>query len=859
MADSQPANHPDPDDAPRVGRIAALLGGVRQRLAALFAWSRAHKKLSALAVAGILLLFTTAGSVACVVYAYRRSAERAISMAAALDKLDAGEYARARKIAQRLQKSDRLTYDDLGGPPFVIGAAIVYEAEAAWKKDEQKQLHALAARYLETASDYGFPDGRQEEGLLLLAQSLQEIGRYDRSLPFLQELDRPGSPYRSETQRLLAGAYLHATRPDFKRALAHVDAFLKSPQLSRRHYQRGLLLKSEIHLARGEREACLAALDQIPDASPLAAPALLMQGRLLLEQASAPMRQDDAPDGESSEADLQKRFRPAIDKLRQAQRRDTLDAEVTSDAAYLIGVALRRSGQLRAAHQQFMRTRKVRFEHPAGLVACLEEAEVLARLGKPKQAAAAYERTLGRAGSGLDFENRWIRRDDLRERTEEGYQTLLQNHHYDLAVALSRALTPLFEKDRATKLLAEAHLAWGEHLLHLAAGAPHHGQSEERAAARRQFRLAGAAYARLARLHFTSGQYTIDLWKAGQSFSRGRNYERAVQLYREYLEYEGRQHRPLVLVGLGEALLSLDQVDEAISAMESCIRDYPTNPATYDARLLASHGYVEKGEMDRAKALLEENLHQESLTPRSDVWRDSLFALGQVLHDEGRLLMTRHDLGQTAANEDDPQQPKENPLELAQLRFNSAVRHLTEAVLRYGDDPQATMAQYLIAESHRNAAGLPMHKLETETIESRRAVLNQQVNQELGAALAAYDELVARLNQRPDGNLSKLEDAILRNAYFARGAALYDMGDYEEAIKAYSTATNRYQHEPAAVEAYVQIAACYRRLNKPLEARGTLEQAKLVMQRIRDDANFTATTRYGRDEWNTLLDWLSAL
>jgi TolA-binding protein len=114
------------------------------------------------------------------------------------------------------------------------------------------------------------------------------------------------------------------------------------------------------------------------------------------------------------------------------------------------------------------------------------------------------------------------------------------------------------------------------------------------------------------------------------------------------------------------------------------------------------------------------------------------------------------------------------------------------------------------------------------------------------------------LNRRADETpLAAVEQAILRNALFARGGVLYDLGRFDEAIQAYSTATNRYQNEPAAVEAYVQIASCYRRLNKPLEARGTLEQAKLVIERMPADADFTKTTRFPRDEWNTLLQWLS--
>ena len=101
--------------------------------------------------------------------------------------------------------------------------------------------------------------------------------------------------------------------------------------------------------------------------------------------------------------------------------------------------------------------------------------------------------------------------------------------------------------------------------------------------------------------------------------------------------------------------------------------------------------------------------------------------------------------------------------------------------------------------------------------------------------------------------------AILRNCYFGRADALFDLERYDQAIEAYSAATNRYQHDPESLEAYVQIAACHRRLGRISEARGTIEQARVVLQRIRVDADFKGTTRLARQDWVHLLDWLRTL
>jgi tetratricopeptide (TPR) repeat protein len=174
--------------------------------------------------------------------------------------------------------------------------------------------------------------------------------------------------------------------------------------------------------------------------------------------------------------------------------------------------------------------------------------------------------------------------------------------------------------------------------------------------------------------------------------------------------------------------------------------------------------------------------------------------------------------------------------------------------------PQTLEARYLVAESHRHSAKLPLRKLGAVTIETTRNQLNAQIQQELSAAAADYRELQVLLNDKQTaGELLLQEDRILRNSYFSLADVLFDLEKYDEAIQAYATATNRYQSEPEALEAYVQIANCHRHLNRHAEARGTLEQAKVVLDQIRPDAEFTRTTRYNREEWQQLLDWLITL
>jgi tetratricopeptide (TPR) repeat protein len=276
--------------------------------------------------------------------------------------------------------------------------------------------------------------------------------------------------------------------------------------------------------------------------------------------------------------------------------------------------------------------------------------------------------------------------------------------------------------------------------------------------------------------------------------------------------------------------------------------------------VVAAKAQQELGNLGQARALLEANLEHESLTPSSIEWRESLFALGELFYLEGARQETQSRLEGVANDLPTARKNIIKHLEMSQNSFHEAITRLDEAVKRDPNARQVIETRYRIAESYRRAAKLPRRKLDYVTIDTTRKKLTEELNDELEAAEAVYRELIGTLNTKQEqSELSGTEQRVLRNCYFARADALFDMERYEEAIQAYSNATNRYQYEPESLEAYVQIANCHRRRNRPAEARGTLEQAKVILRRIRPDADFLQTTRYNRDKWGEYLNWLGTL
>ncbi len=75
------------------------------------------------------------------------------------------------------------------------------------------------------------------------------------------------------------------------------------------------------------------------------------------------------------------------------------------------------------------------------------------------------------------------------------------------------------------------------------------------------------------------------------------------------------------------------------------------------------------------------------------------------------------------------------------------------------------------------------------------------MKQLLSNAIDQYEQVQDWLTRRQEQtDLDHSEQAILRNCYFARGAVMYDMGRYDDAILAYSAAMNHYQRQPEVLE-----------------------------------------------------------
>jgi tetratricopeptide (TPR) repeat protein len=795
----------------------------RGRLGSLAAWMKGHQLVTA------FLVVAATTSVVGVVFAFlllaSPSHEVHVTVDMALEALDAGKLNEARNTATLLATQKAASFDDVGGAAFVLGVAAFQDA-ARGSNRSQKASYLVAARYLEDANDRGFPPQRKAQGLILLGKALYFGGRISASQPVLREAIRTTDDNKTKTElhRLLAEANLQGTSNLLPEALTHNDQYLAAKSLSTGQRDQGLLQRAQILFRMNRPAEYAAALDRISPAGRDRADVVVFQGRLRMREARELANKPSPSADDRRQA--QQRYETAIQTLRRVQGIDTVDNEATRQATYLIGTCFVELGDARAAAEQFNRLRTIFPDTPEALAADAEEADLNRRLGRNEAAMACYRRLLGAIDDPDAFANPWFTAAELRERVVRAHDEYRRTGNYIHALQLTGMMCPLFPRPQTLDMRAGTFRQWGQALLTRAAGMPTSAAAALEREGRGYLRQAGRAHADLAQARIATNHYPDDLRDSAESYMAGHDYANAARMFRRFVDNDSRRRNPEALVGLGESLLALGELDASLESLRQCIDSNPTHPMSYRARLLASIVYREQNKPDAAEKLLHETLDDQGITPSSEAWQESLFALGELLHEMGR--------------------------------FDEAARRLEEAVQRRSDSPSALRGRYLLADAYRRQALTAKEKQRGDVVEAARAARAKDIRQWLTTARERYSEVKGLLSARgAKSELTSLEERTLRNCRFALGDISFDLGEYERAIKEYATITDAYATEPEVLQAYVQMVRAHERLNQTDSARRAAQHAKAVLERLKKDAAFTETTNHTRKQWEELFDSLT--
>jgi tetratricopeptide (TPR) repeat protein len=440
-----------------------------------------------------------------------------------------------------------------------------------------------------------------------------------------------------------------------------------------------------------------------------------------------------------------------------------------------------------------------------------------------------------------------------------GYAQYYTQGKYRAALEFLRLQKLLGQPETATTAfrLAQAHEALASELRKEAAGSQADQTLEE---ANQEDAAAADAYVRHARLATMNDPVAAgSLWHAAQLFDQAGQSERAMKLYNQFIAQRPHDPRvPEALYNIGLLHESLGQFKQAIEYFKRNIKQNPKTPSSYMSTVELARCYMAQGADGFSKAedaLLSLVQNNTDLHPTANEFRISLFTLGELYYRSGR--------------------------------WSDAILRLEEAISRYPNDPAVSRATFWLADCYRKSAHDISAAVAKNPALGQRDQLETQRAARLRRAAGLFSQVVARLDPQPaedaaetglasaaagsepstepatepatgtepeaaPAKLGTLEQQYLRYSYLYRADCVFELGDYQQAVKLYDQAASRFASSITAVDAYVQIVNSYLALHEPAQARAAAERARWLLKRIPDTAFGQPPLRLSRDYYEAL-------
>lgn len=311
------------------------------------------------------------------------------------------------------------------------------------------------------------------------------------------------------------------------------------------------------------------------------------------------------------------------------------------------------------------------------------------------------------------------------------------------------------------------------------------------------------------------------LWAAAEDYDRAGRLRALRRVLQQFIRGRANHPRiPQALLLLGQASEGLGNLGPALAAYEKLIEQFPELPQASEAKVNSARALLTRTEDQHARAetLLNTLLTEDAVSPDAPVFREALLTLCELLYRQGR--------------------------------YAEAISRLEDFHALYPDDPEALRSQFLLANAHRRSAEALRAEAD-DTIAGQAA--RAKSRERLQHAAELYGKLLDELEnvRNPDDTLK----LFTRLALFYRGDCLFELNDPESlqvALATYRNAAARYEGEPAALTAHVQIANIHMRLGDLTEAARALERARWLLRAVPPEA-FDDRHGANRDDWDRFL------
>lgn len=769
-------------------------------------------------------------------------------MARALELIDQRESNwQIRQALEIIETLDELQYVDPDFPsaPYYIRGMAEFHTGREFTGREQQKRYLKAIENFDYAFPRSMPEERRGEMIWAMGVALQTVSLPTRARELLEE-SLEGYPEGGvEASILLMENYLDQQSPaSLDRALALSDELPTRGEMTADQTEHAALLRADILEKQGRTAEATEALGQLESGENSEQERTIGLARNLMSQGDtlADNQANSAANGKYREA--QKLLMPLIEGNNHIGH--------ASRASFLNALCSERMGQTESAISYYQRTARQFPETDEWLACLLRMASLLRATGRDEEAIAAYRQVLRSVVRPKDFRNRWLTVSQFRDAVLLAWTDWVEQKKFDRALSLTRVMSPLIERVRALDLMAQTSAQWAEAVQAKADAATFAERQNLQSELRRRWSESGEAHASLAAVTATTAEYPDTVWTSAQHYARGYAFEQALEQAEEFIRVEPPQGVPRAYVFRGRMLMNLDRLNDAFASFRNVELNSPTDPSVFEAQYRLGLCQLELDRPDEAERTWRSMLTSDDLEPDANEWRLAKFAIGQLLARQAAIDFRRSKPADGVAPTEEQLTQKQN----AYSRWKEAVRHLDEYLGRYPETDERIAARYLLAKSLQSSAAELREKLTGSMPVNARKELFLELSQRLNRAGDEYRALQQQLQElQVNGKLDEYGQELYRTTFMAIPQTQFEQERYADALVGFRTVTSRFADHVAALPAYIQMARCYSRLEKPDEARRQLEQARVMLGRLPDEAFQSPVTEQTREQWAAWIEW----
>lgn len=654
-----------------------------------------------------------------------------------------------------------------------------------------------------------------------LAEAQLDRGHLDEALDHIDQLSSEmASRKRGLERRYVEASLAQSNQEGFARAGAMLESMRSRPDLetSERHWI--LARQTEIRLANGHIDRALDEL--LPEVSRLEERETTSAGELFLLLGQAYLELG--------------RFDRAREHLKRAETVFIPGDERRGEAEVRLARIAQTQGQLEEARDRYS---SVIERFPGMSVeaqALLGLGEVEADLGRHQDSLLAFGalvEALRESGDSIT-----LRAEDVELSMAQRHRARLHSGDLEIALGYAQLILEAYDEGEATpeavERLAQTHEALGDHLL---------GRPEGQELDPREMMAVDPATMEAARLHYESAgelferhtaavvvrdpeSASMSMWRAAEAFDRAGNKDRAIDLFTEFMQAKRRDPAALAAkFRLARAFQARGEHATAITLFEEIIEENPRSDEAYRSYVPLAQSHLmrgENGDSQDAQRWLVQVVSGRMFEPSALQFRQALLELGR--------------------------------LHLAEGSYADSIVRLREALDRYPDLTHRAHVEFDLGDALRLSAAKIERDLQDAMPASDRAELAQLRVERLEEGLERYESVRQAIDRIDVQDRSTIDHELHRNSSFYRADCAYDLGRFDDAIRHYDAAAQRYADEPASLVAIVQIVNCYVALERWREAQTAHARAQKRLRELPESAWSDASIPMDRRHWEQWLE-----